>query len=195
MPLTSDVVLTSSLRSYTSSPHASLEKLLIGKLRKIDSNHDYERILELMYGYYHPLESSIETVLGVREFSRKADWIIRDLDILGNQFHTPVICDNIPVITNHAEAFGALYVLEGSTLGGVHIAAMILKKLSFPGTMPLHFFQGYGADTKLRWEEFCTQLNNRQFSEEEKDQVLATAAQTFMLFEKWIRENEPGTAQ
>ena len=195
MPLTSDVVLSSSLKSYTGSPHASLEKLLIGKLRKISSNNDYARILELMYGYYHPIESRIETLLGEREFSRKAEWIIDDLHILGNGFHTPQICIDIPQITNTAQAFGALYVLEGSTLGGVHIAGMIAKKLTFPGPAPLRFFEGYGTETKQRWETFCTVLNEKQFNEAEKEQVLTTAAQTFMLFEKWIRENEPGTAQ
>ncbi|MGV3767627.1 MAG: biliverdin-producing heme oxygenase [Chitinophagaceae bacterium] len=195
MPLTSDAVLSSSLKSYTGSPHASLEKLLIGKLRKISSNNDYARILELMYGYYHPIESRIETQLGERKFSRKAEWIIDDLHILGNGFHTPQICTDVPQITNTAQAFGALYVLEGSTLGGVHIAGIIAKKLTFPNPAPLRFFEGYGTETKQHWETFCTVLNEKQFTETEKDQVRTTAARTFMLFEKWIRENEPGTAQ
>ena len=193
MSLYLETDLTSALKSSTKIPHASLEKNLLGHLRNISCNADYIKVLRLMYGYYHPLENKIEAVLGREESSRKAAWILKDLGILGNRFHNISLCTELPVISDEAEALGALYVLEGSTLGGVHIAQMIAKKIPGNPELPLAFFEGYGADTQERWKRFCTELNEKNFSPAEKEKALTTAGQTFVLFEKWIRENEPGT--
>lgn len=193
MSLNLETDLTSALKSFTKIPHASLEKNLLRHLRNISCNADYISILRLMYGYYHPLENKIEAVLGREESSRKAAWILKDLDTLGNRFHNTPLCIELPVVTDEAEALGALYVLEGSTLGGVHIAQMIAKKIPGNPGLPLAFFEGYGADTLDRWKRFCSVLNEKNFSPREKEKALTTAGQTFVLFEKWIRENEPGT--
>ena len=57
-----------------------------------------------------------------------------------------------PEIGTKAEALGAFYVLEGSSLGG----KKILKTLRSRGvsTDDLHFLNPYGKDARARWQTF-----------------------------------------
>jgi heme oxygenase len=63
-----------------------------------------------------------------------------------------------PVIETKAEALGALYVVEGSTLGG----KKILKALRSRGvsTDDLHFLDPYGNDTRTYWCSFLRVLEH-----------------------------------
>lgn len=61
-----------------------------------------------------------------------------------------------PAIGTTAEALGAFYVLEGSTLGG----KTILKTLRSRGvsTSDLHFLDPYGSESGARWRSFLNVL-------------------------------------
>jgi heme oxygenase len=61
-----------------------------------------------------------------------------------------------PAIGTMAEALGAFYVLEGSTLGG----KTILKALRSRGvsTNDLHFLDPYGSESGARWRSFLNVL-------------------------------------
>jgi heme oxygenase len=61
-----------------------------------------------------------------------------------------------PEIGTKAEALGAFYVLEGSSLGG----KKILKTLGSRGvsTDDLHFLNPYGKDARARWQTFLEVL-------------------------------------
>ena len=61
-----------------------------------------------------------------------------------------------PQIRTKAEALGALYVIEGSTLGG----KTILKALQSQGisTGDLHFLDPYGKDVGMYWRAFLKVL-------------------------------------
>ena len=64
----------------------------------------------------------------------------------------PLVDPVFPAIDTKAEALGALYVLEGSTLGG----KTILKALRSQGvsTDELHFLDPYGKDAGALWRGF-----------------------------------------
>ncbi|RYZ56575.1 MAG: hypothetical protein EOP07_12295 [Proteobacteria bacterium] len=58
---------------------------------------------------------------------------------------------HLPDIENVSQYWGFLYVMEGSTLGGRQLAAMI------PSDWPSEFLRR-GAEAKLRWPYFCRRL-------------------------------------
>ena len=79
-----------------------------------------------------------------------------------------------------------MYVMEGSTLGGTHIAGMIQKKL--PGIpFAMRFFTGYGEKTMEKWEIFKKVLNHLPNDEEDTSLILSAAEQTFNKFTEWIQ--------
>ncbi len=64
----------------------------------------------------------------------------------------PCKLPKFPMSHAHGAAFGALYVLEGSTIGGLIIKKMISEKLGSEEGMS--FFEGYGKKTAERWKVF-----------------------------------------
>ena len=81
---------------------------------------------------------------------------------------------------------GALYVLEGSTLGGQMIARMLQKNPLLnlvPGQ--LNFFLGYKKETGPKWKSFQAALN---LLDGETETLVSTARQTFSLFTQWTEQ-------
>ena len=80
-----------------------------------------------------------------------------------------------------AAAFGMMYVLEGSRIGGAVLASRLPENsdaIRLGATQYLRHGQGLGL-----WSSFLAALNASPFLYDEIDVVLASALQTFSLFE------------
>ena len=66
----------------------------------------------------------------------------------------------LPSIRSHQHALGALYVIEGSTLGGKIISKMISHQIPSTDGHGLTFFNSYGDDTITMWERFKVILDD-----------------------------------
>lgn len=86
---------------------------------------------------------------------------------------------NIPVLTinNKFEALGALYVLEGSTLGSQIIIKRLRSKLS--DNIHHYFYSGYGEQTQIMWREFIKHLNACCTKNEDIEHAVHGAIKTF----------------
>jgi heme oxygenase len=145
----------------------------------------------MFYGYFHPLEIKIQAHIGATQLvdigeRRKAGAILHDLARLSFSDNNIPECLRLPGINSVAEAFGALYVLEGSTLGGKMIAKMLLKKeaLSIPENA-LTFFTGYGEQTGPKWKSFLAVFNQQ----EKTSAVVRTANDTFLHLKSWMQHS------
>jgi heme oxygenase len=149
----------------------------------------YASLLRMYYGFFHPLEKQIQELLSSDDLAdirlrRNSRLLIEDLSALPVAFAYPAICYQLPVLQTKAQAFGALYVAEGSSLGGRVIAKMLLKN---PGLSishrQLNYFNGYGDQTGIRWTELLQVLN----AQEEAGPIVEAANDTFLQFENWIK--------
>ncbi|MGH9752373.1 MAG: biliverdin-producing heme oxygenase, partial [Blastocatellia bacterium] len=116
------------LRQKTLRLHLRLKQEL-DLWRRFATPDDYRRMLERFLGFYGPVETALE-----RHFSRRADgfnferrrkvpMLVSDLRSLGvEQFTTLPRCALLPTISSTPQAFGCLYAIEISTLGGQTIA-------------------------------------------------------------------------
>lgn len=170
--------------------HAGLEKKLVTRIRSVQSLDDYISLLRLMYGYYKPLQEKIQPAVSENIDIRYADHILNDIRDLGDSSdnHIPV-CQSTPELDSAASALGALYVTEGSTLGGRIITKMIAKQLNISSEKGFSFFNAYGDDTQIMWEKFKNVLNNPRPHHEQKEMMTA-AMDTFSTLNDWITENE-----
>lgn len=88
-----------------------------------------------------------------------------------------------------AEAFGAVYVVEGATLGGRVIARELASAPFLPEALGRRYFSGYGADTASAWRgtrrtiEAFEAWTSGAFTAE----IVAGANATFSLFEREVR--------
>lgn len=78
-------------------------------------------------------------------------------------------------LTSAAHAVGALYVLEGSTLGGTVIGASLQRHLGLSSS----YYGVHGSRTKARWTNTCRQINRFAPSDAERAAMRDGAIATF----------------
>lgn len=156
------------------------------------SGEDYLNLLNLFYGYFNSIEQAISKAIDLKLLPdyperRKSSYILTDIASLNGDIENIPQSDDIPHITDHSEAMGALYVIEGSTLGGIVIKNMIASRLALDTNKSLNFFNGYDDQTFRMWEIFKMALNNEaETGELNQQSMLRTANDAFNKFKLWI---------
>jgi len=181
--------LAQQLKEQTLVTHMALEDLIVPEIKAIQSTDDYAQLLHLFYGFNKPVEDAIQKVIDPAILAditkrKKAHLLLEDL--LGvTDKHNYTLCTDIPAIATIEQAFGALYVLEGSTLGGKSITQLLLKTNKGLQAEQLRFFNAYGKETGPMWLSFLTTLNTFT-SVEQQAVIIKTANETFLKFKQWI---------
>ena len=159
------------IKSRTKQAHKETEALLIPKLKSIKSKEDYATILGMFYGFYKPLQGQIEEYINAEnlpDIKQRRKEIVLEQDIFNlhvvKKLH---ICEDLPTIHHLLQAFGALYVIEGSTLGGAIILKMLRKneRVTIPDK-----------------EHLFLQLRR----EEDVETVANAANETFVKLKNWM---------
>lgn len=83
-----------------------------------------------------------------------------------------------------ASFLGAMYVMEGSTLGGQYIARHVERVLHLNNGKGSSYFRGYGERTAEMWREFRQVL--AAVDESEADAVTSAARAMFATFSEWM---------
>ena len=195
MPLTlSAYSAAEMLKQLTAEKHQQLEALMLPCLTSITQRRQYIQLLHSFYGYFKPVEDAVapfmnNAVMPDWHLRRKAQSILLDLATLEQSNESIRLATHLPCIQTLPQALGALYVMEGSTLGGRGITKMLLKNEA-AGLQPEHlqFFAGYGSQTGPMWTTFVNVLNSFQFTEAEMEQMVEAANQTFYFFKSWLQE-------
>jgi heme oxygenase len=184
-----------SLKAATRSRHEALERrlpLLDAQL----SRATYQRFVQRLYGFYAPLEAQLLALpwwdaVGLDYAVRhKTPRLRQDLLALGDTetcIATLPCCERLPPLTNPAQLWGCLYVIEGATLGGQIVIKSLDAHLGLNAASGASFFDGYGALTGSRWKAFCAAVptEDAEFAEG-RDDMLRSATLTFDLFGEWL---------
>jgi len=185
-------MIADQIKEHTQVQHQSLEAVMIRQIKSIKVPGDYVKLLEVFYSYFGGLETRIEATIGGalpdNHQRRKTDALASDIIFFGGTLPDKASGSDLPAIRNPRQAIAALYVIEGSTLGGIHISKMIQKRLDLKTTVGLRFFEGYGEQTKAMWETFKEVLNALPDSPEEEAEMIATASDTFTKFQLWLEK-------
>ena len=187
-------MLSDKLKEETKQNHQILEKALVSRLKAIRSVPEYTAMLGLFYGYFGGLETLINKAIDTTQLPdskerRKTQAIANDIEELGANTPKKAYGDDLPRITNHLDALGALYVIEGSTLGGKIISKMMQQQLEL-GDKGLSFFLSYGDNTEAMWDSFKDALNTQAKNPEQEAVIIAAANQTFLKFGEWFNKGE-----
>lgn len=186
--------VATALKDNTVDAHQELEALLIPKLRTACTRADYARLLKTFYGYFAPVEKRIEQYITSLQMPdirqrRKASFLLDDLTCLGVSTDQLPLSNFLPQIESEAEAWGALYVLEGSTLGGRGITKMLLKQCPELTLHEIKFFNGYGDETGPMWVRFQKALNGLAYQTGDMAAANRSANATFLNFKQWIEQS------
>ena len=182
------------LRRATAEDHNAVEGAmpLLGEGLTADG---YCRTLERIYGLVCPWELTLlsEIAEPLRPFARercRRDLLAADIRHLGsNPVDLPWAV--LPVFHGHAELFGAMYVMEGSRLGGQFIARGVTERLGPVAKGSVSYFSGFETQTGSMWREFIKVISD-VVPETETDSAIRGAKQMFGCFGEWISSQPNG---
>lgn len=149
------------------------------------SLNDYRNLIRYNYLFLQNFENEVFSVFNEQtaeelnlDKRRKLTLIEEDLEVLKIEKSSI----EIPLqIKNKAEAFGILYVMEGSTLGGNVIAKQLSKNPDFL-EVSFRYFRCYGENTGSFWKNFKTVLDREVAPDEYADCISgAEKAYRFLL--------------
>ncbi|MFP5372428.1 MAG: biliverdin-producing heme oxygenase [Actinomycetes bacterium] len=178
------------LRAGTAAEHAELER----SLDLLDPALDRPRltgVLSRMQGFWRAAEAGLDE-WAVRspddarrvswERRRRSDLFAADLAALGARVVESAPDRPAPGGTD--EALGRLYVLEGSTLGGVFIDRHLAALPGLTG-LRLRAFSPYGVETGAMWHAFRSVTRARVAAGGDPATMVAAARQTFGALAGW----------
>jgi len=176
-------MLHQNIKENTTAAHQKLEGTVVRQLKAIRSNADYAEVLKNFYNYFQAVEQAIAPYITTEvlpDYSerRNSSHIKQDIIELGGTVdNLPAV--QAPAVSNALEALSALYVLEGSIMGGPYIVQMLNKYGITQGTS---FFSGYGEDTGKMWGSFTATLNKYGEDESTHARAVEVANETFTRF-------------
>lgn len=181
------------LKQATKAAHGRLESHLPLLNDSLTIQH-YGRLLRTFFGFYVPLESSmdecdtpfLEPDLAAR---KKSWWLLDDLLSLGESHHTIgalPLCQEIPIMACQADVLGALYVVEGATLGGQVILQSLRRSLGRSADRHARFFTSYGPRVPQMWVAFLRILEAAAHNSTQERRIMESACRTFASFERWL---------
>ncbi len=190
-------MILEALKTKTSVSHYNVEvsPLLQPIGTRTLTPKNYTQILRKFYGFFQPLEAKIKQLAQIEQYipdlsaRRKSSLLVQDLQrVTGQQVVLDLlpVCHDLPDITTINDGLGALYVMEGSTLGGKFIAKVVHETLGYTPENGLAFFSGYGAQTGPKWKTFQEALVQYAVTPALGTAVVVTADTTFKKLEKWF---------
>ncbi|MFT4111627.1 biliverdin-producing heme oxygenase [Silvibacterium sp.] len=187
--------ILAALREGTAQAHRDLESgLSLGHAGL--TLPDYIRTLQLFHAFVTEWENIGEQHCpeAFREFfagRRRAALLEEDL-----RFFSAAALEAHPSLSHlrtSASFWGAMYVMEGSTLGGQVISRQLETNLGFSNRNGYSYFYGHGSETGNKWREFVSVLTAESASLPENEIVDGARAQ-FEAFRVFFAAAAPAVA-
>ncbi len=181
------------LKEATRTAHRRLEARL-PLLDKGLTVTQYRLLLRSFYGFYGPLESSMDAchIPALRAdlaCRRKSWWLLDDLLSVGES-HQAIgalpLCQDLPTMACQADVLGAMYVVEGATLGGQVILKSLRCSLGSQADQHVRFFTSYGAQVPQMWAAFLRIVEAGAYNAVQARMIIESACRTFSAFERWL---------
>ncbi|EZP67706.1 MULTISPECIES: biliverdin-producing heme oxygenase [Pseudomonas] len=189
--------LLEALRTGTALLHVALEKRLPFFSEYLNADW-FRRLLQAYYGFYGPMEAALYDCELIpdgydTELRVKTPTLLSDLLALGlNDMAINDLprCTQLPLLDTPAACLGALYVLEGATLGGQVLRREMAQRLDLDADNGGAFLNVYGPETGRRWKDFLDYLGHQPLDAPAKQHAVDAARSTFRCFEQWLDSQE-----
>ena len=178
------------LRTATAAEHERLERHFDWQAR-IATLDGYRSLLARLRGFHAAYEPAIGRALADEPFfgpRRRLARLDADLAFLGLD---PAAIDALPIPTppaldGRAQALGALYVLEGSTLGGQVIGKHIERLHGLGPETGCAYYRGHGRDAAAMWAAFRSALETLAGDPASEEAALDAGIATFTAMRLWL---------
>lgn len=195
--------LRDQLRHETRQEHHDLEKAL--DLFSVQFNvTDYRNLLVKFFVFHVAFDAylalkaneSISAEKFYLEGRSKKNWLAQDVNFMGIDDVADIrklSQDDFAILLPSTEhIWGAIYVIEGSTLGGEILARHFTKTLGLFPEAGLRFFTAYGSETKAKWNETIRQLEVLANQDVRHANIIAGAKRTFGFLKQHLTDGMVG---
>lgn len=185
------------LRSETANNHQLIEQNSVSQLLMSEEVTivQYAHYLKRLYGFVHGFEKMVFPILEHHPLlqldeRRKSHFIQADLALLNHAAAQPDVSDEI--FSTHyptaAAAFGGMYVLEGSTLGGQIISKHLSKVLGAAVAGKTTYLSAYANQTSTMWKSFLHLLCEAAANNYNEGEIIESAVNTFSLLNNCLSD-------
>lgn len=183
-----------SASKYLRQETAALHEAVEGEVdwdAIFSSRETYATALASLRGVVAAADDAIEQQIGdsLQDLSgrRTAAWIAQDLESLHAEVVPAEQQPNLAWVSTPAAAAGVLYVLEGSSLGGLQLAKLAESRLGLRPDRGASYFHGYGAEAGQRWRRTKAWLDHFLDTPAMANEALAAARQMFRVYGNALR--------
>jgi heme oxygenase len=187
------------LRTETAAEHRAVEETLdllspqLTRDRLVD-------VLDRMHGFWQSAEAGLDAWADAHPADadrigwagrRRTALFAADLAALDA---APGRAPDLPEVGDTDAALGRLYVLEGSSLGGVFIDRHLASLPQLADAGRLSAFSPYGERTGAMWHAFRTGVRDQVAGGGDADRVVESARATFGALARWCDDPADGAA-
>jgi heme oxygenase len=155
----------------------------------------YRELLLAFHGYYAGLEAALtclgqdaevpDCVVPSRVAALQAD--LRQLGVSNADLAALPVCRQLPACDTPGQRIGVLYVVNGSTLGGLVLAAHVERHLGTSVSGATDFMRLSGDKTKEHWTGCKVALETMLAKQPDTFfEVVGAAKQTFSTLADWL---------
>jgi heme oxygenase len=174
-------MILQKLKESTRQQHEDVEGA-VDVMSKLFSLEDYKKLIAKFRSFYSAYEPTLPYAdLKEAGFDyderRKLPSLEADAKALGlepgDQFTA------LPDVSSLAKAFGSIYVIEGSTLGGQVISRHLKEQLGLTPENGGAFFASYGSLVGPMWKQFGEAVTAFAADGKNDEEIVEAAKQTF----------------
>lgn len=177
--------LLASLRSRTSQQHARLDAALGGALTR----ELYVGLLRASLAVVASIEPALARQLPATAMPRRTERLVADLYALGEPPDVPAA--EIAPPASLPASYGAAYVIEGSTLGGMALAPRFERELGLADGQATSYLRLRGGETARRWRSFLDELArvDAAMDDAQRSEACDAAVATFEAYAAQMRRH------
>ncbi len=179
-------MILQKLKESTRQQHEDVEGA-VDVMSKLFSIDDYKKMIARFRSFYAGYEPTVPyAALKAAGFDyeerRKLPSLDADAKALGIE-EGPVFTD-LPDVSSLPKAFGSIYVIEGSTLGGQVISRHLKEHLGLTPENGGAFFASYGPKVGPMWKQFGEAVTAFAGGGMHDEEIVEAAKQTFYSINK-----------
>ena len=179
-------MILQTLKESTRHQHEAVEGS-VDVMSKLFSLEDYKRLISRFRSFYSAYEPSLpyaELKLAGFDYDERRKLPSLDADANALDLVNIEVFNDVPDVSSLPKAFGSIYVIEGSTLGGQIISRHLKDHLGLTPENGGAFFASYGAKVGPMWKQFGEAVTNFSGDGTHDEEIVEAAMQTFDSFNK-----------
>ena len=182
--------ILAALKNDTAGAHARTEEMM-PSMDQLATHAGYAHALQTLEAFFRVWEPAVEKTAGlsdvIADLPARAKLPLLDADL--EAIDARAVTTSLPIPSlNIPAALGALYVLEGSTLGGRVIERHVRQTLDVSPERGGSFFHGYGEGTGPMWQSFGRALEQWVATHGNTAAVVSGANACFTWLGDWLAQ-------